>query len=79
MENAQNQLCLPIEIAKSLYSKWDAEVALIEDPNLIYSKALDGLSMLELRNGNTYEGEMSRGLLHGKGTFKWKSGVIYEG
>lgn len=26
-----------------------------------------------------YEGEVSRGLLHGKGTFKWTSGVVYEG
>jgi hypothetical protein len=74
-----HQLCLPIEIAKSLYSKWDAEVALIEAPNVVYSKALDGNSTLEFKNGNIYEGEMSRGLLHGKGTFKWTSGVVYQG
>ena len=79
MDNSQDQLCLPIEIAKSLYNKWDAEVALIEAPNVVYSKALDGMSSLEFKNGNIYEGEMSRGLLHGKGIFKWTSGVVYEG
>ena len=30
-------------------------------------------------NDNTYEGSFSKGMMHGKGTYKWSNGVIYEG
>ena len=30
-------------------------------------------------NGNQYEGNFSNGMFHGKGVFKWKTGITYSG
>ncbi|KAL4464624.1 hypothetical protein ABPG74_011185 [Tetrahymena malaccensis] len=77
-EHPQN-LILPIELTKIIYSEYDAELTILDKPGQVYGKALHGQGKIKFKNGNTYEGELDNGMLHGKGKFRWANGVIYEG
>jgi len=39
----------------------------------------DGAGVLQLDNGDRYEGEFAEGLFHGEGTYTWKNGAVYRG
>ncbi|CAD8091168.1 unnamed protein product [Paramecium primaurelia] len=72
-------LIIPLDLAKIIYDKWDADLAILDQPDQVYGKALHGKGEVTFKNGNKYEGEFHNGMLHGEGTFTWASGVIYKG
>lgn len=41
-------------------------------------KADDESAIIKYRNGNIYEGPISRKVFHGKGKFVWANGTVYE-
>lgn len=41
-------------------------------------KADDEIAVIKYRNGNVYEGPISRKVFHGKGKFVWANGTVYE-
>lgn len=80
-------LIIPLDLAKIIYDKWDADLAILDNPDQVYGKALHGKGQVTFKNGNKYEGEFHNGMLHGiqfrlyigLGKFVWASGVVYEG
>lgn len=79
LEKHPENLIIPIELARTLYSSYDADLNILDKPDQVYGKALHGKGEIHLKNGNSFHGEIHNGMLHGIGSFKWKDGVEYTG
>ena len=75
-ENPEN-LIIPLELSKTIYESWNAELVILDKPDQVYGKALHGNGSVTFKNGNIYEGELYNGMMHGVGKFTWKNGVYY--
>lgn len=62
-------LIIPLDLAKIIYTDWDADLAILDQPDQVYGKALHGNGRVTFKNGNTYNGEFHNGMLHGKPKF----------
>jgi len=55
----------------------DTETDAAVDPGPSWMR--DGSARLTFAGGQTYEGEVHGGRMHGRGTYQWPDGAIYEG
>lgn len=74
-----DNLLLPIELTKILYSEWEGQLEIASGEDQLYGKSLNGPCKVTFKNGNKYNGQFTNGLLHGTGVFIWANGIVYEG
>ncbi|KRW99994.1 hypothetical protein PPERSA_05497 [Pseudocohnilembus persalinus] len=79
IDDNPEKLLIPLEISKIIYENWNAELTIMDNPDQIYGKALQGKGEITFKNGNQFVGELHNGMMHGQGVFTWANGVVYTG
>ncbi|KAL4483811.1 hypothetical protein ABPG72_006186 [Tetrahymena utriculariae] len=75
-----DNIILPLEYIKLIIEDYETQELIIQDKkNQIYAKSINGQSVLYFKNGDTYQGDIFKGIMHGKGVFKWENGAKYIG
>ena len=49
-----DNLLLPIELTKILYSEWEGQLEIADDETQLYGKSLNGPCKVTFKNGNKY-------------------------
>lgn len=56
IQNNGGITAVPIELSKLVLKSWNADIAIIDDPNNLYIKAIHGQGEVTFINGNQYTG-----------------------
>lgn len=75
----QTDLPMTLELLQLITNSAEGKREEIDENEIFSGQTITGNGELHFANGNTYKGDLKRGLMDGKGIFSWPDGVVYEG